>query len=190
MKSVPLFRTRARLGALILAAGLSLSALLTFSELGAEAKVKVGKLPKESVARHQVTALDGRQFSLAALRGQVVVLEFFAVWCSHSRDRVPALLSLGESDRERGLQIIGLAVQDEKTSAERLLQFIKDQKVDYPVALVSERVFASYIDSRDLGVPQTLVYGRDGRLAGYFLGQSAEVDAALVATVRRELEKK
>jgi len=170
--------------------GLSLSAWLIFGVTGSEAKGKIGKLPKESLARHQVTSLDGRRFSLAELRGQVVVLDFFAVWCGHSRDHMPALTRFNEDDRERGLQIIGLAVQDQQTTAERLAQFIKDQKIGYPVGLVSDRIFADYVQSRDVSVPQTLVFGRDGRLMAHFVGQSAETDAALTAAIKGELEKK
>jgi len=174
------------LGAVI---GLSLSALLVWRVPSSEAKVKVGKLPKESIARQQLPLRDGRQLSLADLRGQVVVLDFFAVWCGHSRDHIPALTRFKDEDRQRGLQIIGLAVQDKETTAERLNQFIKDQKIDYSVGLVSNRAFSNYIDSRDISVPQTLVYSRDGRLAAYFVGQSAEIDAALAAAISRELEK-
>lgn len=170
-------------------AGLSLAALLVFSATLSEAKGKIGKLPKESLSRRPLATLDGRQFSLAALRGQVVVLDFIAVWCGHSRDHIPALTRFGDADRERGLQIIGLAVEDAQTNPARVNQFIKDQKITYPMGLVSDRIFMDFVASRDVSVPQTLVYGRDGRLAAHFVGQSAETDAALAAMIKRELEK-
>jgi thiol-disulfide isomerase/thioredoxin len=179
-----------RLAILLTFISLGLSVLITFGLAGSEAKVKVGKLPKDSVARRPIITLDGRQFDLVSLRGQVVVLDFFAVWCAHSRDRVPALTRFTEADRQQGLQIIGLAVQDNETTSERLAQFIKDQKINYPVATITDDGFAAYVESRDVSVPQTLVYGRDGRLAAHFIGQSAEIDAALVATINRELAKR
>ncbi len=87
---LPTSRTTA-LSAII---GLSLALLLAFGALGSEAKDKIGKLPKDSVVRRQVTSLDGRHFSLAALRGQVVVLDFFAVWCGNSRAHLPTIHAL------------------------------------------------------------------------------------------------
>jgi cytochrome c biogenesis protein CcmG/thiol:disulfide interchange protein DsbE len=160
-------------------------AVLLVSGPGLAAKDKTGKLPKDSVARQQLTMLDGRQFNLAALRGQVVVLDFFAIWCGHSRAHLPALTGFTEADRQRGLQILGLSVQ-ERTTKESLAQFIAEQKIAYPVGLVSDPVFSSFVESRDVSVPQTLVYARDGRLAAHFNGRD---DAALVATIKRELEK-
>ncbi len=179
-----------RLAMLVTVIGLSLWALLTFSLPGSEAKAKIGKFPKDSVARRPISTLDGRRFDLISLRGQVVVLDFFAVWCAHSRDHIPALTRFTEEDYQRGLQIIGLAVQDNETTSERLAQFIKDQKINYPVATITDDVFAAYVESRDVSVPQTLLYGRDGRLAAHFIGQSAEIDAALVAAINRELAKR
>ena len=169
--------------------GLSLAALLTFSASGSEAKDKIGKLPKDSVARRQVTSLDGRHFSLAALRGQVVVLDFFAVWCGNSRAHLPTITRFTADDYQHGLQIIGLSIQ-ERTTKDQLAQFITDQKIAYPVGFVTDTVFSEYVESRDVSVPQTLIYGRDGRLVRHFNGHSTEIDAAITSIVKSELEKK
>lgn len=155
-----------------------------------EAKPRLGKLPKDKVARQRLTTLDGRQFSLVDMRGEVVVLNFFAVWCGHSRDQLPALGRFAGEGAGSGPRVIGLAVADEQTSAARLAQFVKDQRVSYPVGLIDDRSFGDHINSRDVSVPQTLVYGRDGKLAAHVIGQSAETDAVLAAAVERELAKK
>jgi cytochrome c biogenesis protein CcmG, thiol:disulfide interchange protein DsbE len=156
-----------------------------------EAKSRLGKLPKDKIARQRLTMLDGRQLSLAELRGQVVVLNFFAVWCGHSRDQLPALsrFAAQSPDAARGPQVIGLAVTDQQTTPERVTQFVKDQRLSYPVGLIDDRAFSGYIDSRDVSVPQTLVYGRDGKLTAHIIGQSAQTDAELTAAVERELAK-
>jgi thiol-disulfide isomerase/thioredoxin len=154
-----------------------------------EAKVKIGKSPKESIAAHPIRTFDGQQFSLAGLRGRVVVLDFFAVWCGHSKRHVPTLAKYGDAERERGLQIIGLAVQDSETTSERIAQFIKDYKLSYPVGVVKDHIFSEFVESRDVSVPQTLVYGRDGRLVAHFNGHDERVDAELTAIIQRELEK-
>lgn len=163
---------------------------LLFHGSSTEAKVKIGKLPKESVANHPLRTFDGKQFTLAGLRGQVVVLDFFAVWCAHSRQHVPTLARFGDEERERGLQIIGLAVQDSESTSERIAQFIKEFNLTYPVGVVQDQVFTGFVESRDVSVPQTLVYGRDGRLVAHFTGHDSKVDADLTATIKRELEKK
>jgi len=154
---------------------------------GAEAKPKIGKLPKESTANRQLRTLDGRQFSLAQLRGKVVVLDFFAVWCGHSREHIPTMTKLGGGRREDGLQIIGLAVKDRESTDERVKKFIRDLKIPYPVGMISDPNFSDYIESKDVGVPQTLVYARDGRLVAHFSGHDDRIAAEIAATINREL---
>lgn len=163
--------------------------LIAFAGFNTGAQVKVGKPPKDSVARHQVRTLDGRQFTLAGLRGQVVVLDFFAVWCGHSKMHIPTLTRFSDDDRQRGLQIIGLAVQDSESTAERIAQFIKEFDIRYPVGTIQDADFSRYVHSRDVSVPQTLVYGRDGRLVAHFAGHDSKIDADLTATINRELAK-
>lgn len=151
---------------------------------------RIGKLPKQEVAEWKLRTLDGSERSLAGLRGQVVVLDFFAVWCSHSREHIPSIVRLSQSAELQNAQIIGLAVQDERSTPEKVENFIREQKITWPVAMISDPAFARYVDSRDISVPQTLVYGRDGRLAGYFNGHDARTEEALMNVIRRELEKK
>jgi thiol-disulfide isomerase/thioredoxin len=132
---------------------------------------------------------DGRQFTLADMRGKVVVLDFFAVWCGHSRQHIPTMTKFTAEDTNRGLQIIGLAVDDAESTPRRVAEFIQQMKITYPVGMIEDPVFAKFVESKDVSVPQTLIYGRDGRLVAYFSGHDATTDAEITATVKRELNK-
>jgi cytochrome c biogenesis protein CcmG/thiol:disulfide interchange protein DsbE len=73
---------------------------------------------------YQLNDLDGRPITLAALRGKVVWLNFFASWCPPCQQETPILRSLSETYRQRGLEIVGVSVQettpaDVKAYAER-----------------------------------------------------------------------
>jgi peroxiredoxin len=153
------------------------------------AKLKVGELPKDSVARQTLRMTDGKYFSLAEMRGKVVVLDFFAVWCGHSRQHVPTMTRFTEEDNKRGLQIIGLAVDDAESTPKRVAEFIQQMKITYPVGMIEDPVFRKFVESKDVSVPQTLIYGRDGRLVAFFNGHDDSVDAQITATVKRELDK-
>ncbi|MBL8169477.1 MAG: TlpA family protein disulfide reductase [Acidobacteria bacterium] len=170
-------------------ASLSLIMLVSLADGVGEAKAKIGKLPKDSVARQPMRTLDGQMFNLQDLRGKVVVLDFFAVWCGHSKQHIPTMTRFGEAEKQRGLQIIGLAAEDADTTRTRVEEFIQQMKIAYPVGLVKDEVFARFVESRDVSVPQTLIYGRDGKLVAHFAGHDATVDTELTATVKRELEK-
>src|SRR5262245_22424311 len=172
-----------------IAARTSLAIALAFFFSSAEANQKVGKLPKESTANHPLRTLDGRQFSLSGLRGKVVVLDFFAVWCGHSRAHIPTMTGVKGDGPESGLQVIGLAVKDRESTEERIRKFIREFNIKYPVGMISDPDFSDYVQSKDIGVPQTLVYGRDGRLVAHFSGHDDRLAEQITATINRELAK-
>src|SRR5262245_57823062 len=128
-----------RTKALLLAVGfLILAGLYTGSEAGS--KARIGKLPSEKVSNQPLRTVDGKQFSLSSLRGQVVVIDFFAVWCAHSKDHLPALNGFYTPNATPKLQVIGLAVEDQ-TTPDRLSKFISDYKISYPVGMVDDKTF-------------------------------------------------
>jgi thiol-disulfide isomerase/thioredoxin len=171
------------------AAGLILALSVAIAFPKVEAKPNIGKLPKDSLANYQIQTLDGRQFTLAGLRGKVVVLDFFAVWCGHSRQHIPTMTKFGAAEQERGLQIIGLAVKDAESTKDRVRKFIEEMKIKYPVGMIPDPNFSDFVQSNDVSVPQTLIYGRDGRLVAYYGGHDDKTAADIAATVNRELGK-
>lgn len=188
MKKIPtpvFFLRRSRLALSLFTA--SLLCTLCLGASSSEATARIGRMPKASIAHQRFRAFDGRSFSLESLRGQVVVVDFFATWCGHSRAHLPTVKQIAETESEHGLQVVGLAVEEPD---EKVIGFVKDHKIDYLVATVSDPVFASFVESRDVSVPQTLVYGRGGQLAAHFVGHSAKLDAELISVVRRELDKR
>lgn len=182
------FSHSTRIVALSLIAGFSFAALLAFTG-ATTAKVKIGEMPKSSVARFPLRMSTGREISLMDMRGKVAVINFFAVWCGHSRLHIPSLTKYGEEETKRGLQIVGLAVDDAETTPQRVGEFIHQMKITYPVGLVSDDVFKKYVEDKDLSVPQTLVYARDGKLVAHFIGHDDALAAELNSTIKRELEK-
>lgn len=171
-----------------LIAGLGFAALLTFSGT-TEAKVRIGELPKDSVAKFPLRMSTGQGISLMDLRGKVAVINFFAVWCGHSRQHIPTMTRFTEEDSKRGLQIVGLAVDDAESTPKRVAEFMQQMKINYPVGMIEDAVFRKFVESKDVSVPQTLIYGRDGRLVAFFSGHDDYVDAQITSIVKRELDK-
>lgn len=160
------------------------------SSLTGNAQVKTGQLPQNSLARYQFATLDGQRVSLESMRGQVVVLHFFGTWCGYSKAQARKLHELTEKGMPEGLQILGLSVKDPLTNPQALRQFVADQQVNYPVvSQVEDSLFSKFVESRDVSVPQTLIYGSDGRLVAHFNGYSKQVNEQILGTIRIELEK-
>lgn len=189
MKPANQFRRSSLQWITALASLLALGVFITATPWSTEAITKVGKLPKESVAQTTLTSTEGQPFSLTSLRGKVVVLDFFGIHCAHSRDHIrDTMTQFTDEDFKRGLQIIGL--ESEGATVQRVKEFIKDEKIQYPVAQISEATFVRFVESQDLSAPQTMIFGRDGKLLRHTMGHGAKIQAAIRETIQQALDKK
>jgi cytochrome c biogenesis protein CcmG/thiol:disulfide interchange protein DsbE len=62
-------------------------------------------------------AVDGKPFSLAALRGKAVYLNFFATWCGPCRVETPAIVALSRKYAPAGLRVVGVDVGEDTARA-------------------------------------------------------------------------
>lgn len=85
--------------------------------------------------------VNGNELSLEAYRGKVVLLNFWATWCGPCRAEIPSLIRIQEAYKDR-LQIIGMDVDDDDEA--RLRAFVKNQGINYPVAMTSVPVRLAY----------------------------------------------
>jgi len=86
--------------------------------------------------------LNGKELSLEAYKGKVVLLNFWATWCGPCRAEIPSLIRIQEAYKDR-LQIIGMDVDDDDDE-EQLRAFVKGQGINYPVAKTSVSVRFAY----------------------------------------------
>ncbi len=164
---------------------------LSVQVIQGRAEVKAGQLPKPSVARQTFTSTDGQRFSLESKRGKVVVLQFLGTWCGVSKRQVQSINKLREDKQPEDLQVMGMSVKDPRSNSQAVRQFIFNQKVNYPiVSEVDDKYFVDFVDSTNVSVPQTLIYGRDGRLVAHYLGFNQQVGTEIEQKVKDELAKK
>jgi len=109
-------------------------------------------------ARFSLPALDGRIYSLAALRGRVVLVNFWATWCAPCRIEMPELEKLYREFRDQGLVILAISPEERTTVA----KFIADKGYSFPVLL--DREGKARADFSVDGVPQSFLFDRDGKL--------------------------
>jgi peroxiredoxin len=110
--------------------------------------------------------LNNQTLELANYRGKVVLLDFWATWCTPCRGEIPHFVEFQNNYREQGLQVIGISMDDD---AKPVREFYQEFKMNYPVALGNEKVAEAY--GGVLGLPITFLIGRDGRVAAKYVGE-------------------
>lgn len=88
-------------------------------------------IPLADGSTYQLTDIDGRPIRLDALRGKVVWINFWATWCPPCQQETPILRSLAARYRDRGLELIGISV--EETSIEDVAAYAKRYTLGYTV---------------------------------------------------------
>jgi peroxiredoxin len=115
--------------------------------------------------------LEGSELRLSDLRGQPVVLNFWATWCAPCRKEIPQFVEAYERHRDEGLVIVGINLQEGKSIVR---PYAEDFGMNFPIAIdVDGEVGDAY---RILGLPTTYFVDRDGVIRSVFTGPFEQSD--------------
>jgi thiol-disulfide isomerase/thioredoxin len=124
--------------------------------------------------------LSGVEQSLAALKGRIVILNFWATYCIPCRKEMPDLAAIQNEFGALGVQVIGVNTDDAE-SRNKVVQFVRETKINFPIWLGGS---TEIMNRFGLGgaLPGTVLIGQDGRLKKV---KSGVVDQA---GLRKEIE--
>jgi thiol-disulfide isomerase/thioredoxin len=128
--------------------------------------------------------LTGRTIDLAALRGRVVLVQFWASWCEPCAAELPALARLRDRHRRRPLEIVTVNFRE---GAPRAEAFLRERAVDLPVLLDPDEEIA-----RGWGVgglPMSFLVDSDGRVRSSVFGECDWTSGAPAAALERLLRE-
>lgn len=111
--------------------------------------------------------MAGEQLALSDLRGQVVVVNFWASWCPPCRAEMPALERTYQAERERGLEILAVntTYQDQLGAAR---DFVAEHGLSFPVLLEESGEVAQRYQIR--AMPTTFFVDREGVIREVIIG--------------------
>src|SRR5579864_2074355 len=122
--------------------------------------------------------LNGQTLQLSSYRGKVVLLDFWATWCVPCRAEIPHFVELQQKYGDRGLQIIGVSMDD---SSEPVRDFYQQFHMNYPVVMGTAKTGELY--GGVLGLPIAFVIGKVGLI------DSKKIGAVDMAILEREIQK-
>jgi len=101
----------------------------------------------------------GGQMSLAKLKGQVVMINFWASWCGPCRQEMPLLDQMYKKYKPLGFTLVGVNVEPDSTDAEG---YLKKTPVTYPILLDKENKVSSLYEVS--AMPSSVIVDRKGRV--------------------------
>lgn len=137
----------------------------------------------EPAPHFKLAALDGDSVSLRDLRGQVVLVNFWASWCPPCRVEMPGFERIYRDRAQDGFTIVGIVT--DVHARDRIRAFLTEHEITYPTLLASPGVVRDYGGINAL--PESFLLDRDGRIRHHVIGFFAE--PALRAAVNRMLEE-
>lgn len=112
----------------------------------------------------QLKDLDGQDLNLAAYKGKVILLNFWATWCGPCRAEIPGLIDLQNKYKDQ-LQIIGMDIDDEEADVRDTL---KSESINYPVAMTPGQIRMEY--GGITALPTVFVINQEGRVVQKHVG--------------------
>ena len=158
----------------------ALAALLLAAAWPAAANAGTVPAPAFSLASR-----DGKQVSLADLKGQVVMINFWASWCGPCRQELPALDQIYAKYKPMGFTLVAINVESEKADAER---FLEKTPASFPILFDPDnKVSGNYGVS---AMPTTVLVDRQGRVRWQHRAYKPGDEAKYIEQIRAALREK
>lgn len=112
-------------------------------------------------------AMTGQDWDIAANRGKVVLVDFWATWCGPCRETIPELKSLYANHHAAGLEIVGISLDDSeaKGGLKKLKDFVVTNKMPWPQYHQGNGWESPFSSSWGInGVPTTFLIDKQGNL--------------------------
>ena len=145
--------------------------VLSFSGCGTNEPDPATVVVGSEAPSFSLKSLDGTTVKSSALRGNVVVLNFWATWCQPCMSEIPELKQVAASSKAK---VIGIALDQDGLKS--IKPFVASNNINYTVLVGDEEVFQRF---NGVGIPYTLVLDPSQRIVKIYRGP----------TTREALEK-
>jgi thiol-disulfide isomerase/thioredoxin len=184
-----MLKINGRLGAIAFGMGLLLVLGVALPGQGQSAANKSSPHPAKTTSDPPLIDLAGYQQLLAKYQGKPLVVNFWATWCEPCREEYPMVVELAKQFKSQGVEVVGVDMDDE-SDMNLVRRFIARMQPPFPnyrqkPGIDLDRFYYGVNPQWKGTMPQTIFYGRDGSVAGFFLGSRprAQFEEAFRATL-------
>jgi len=119
--------------------------------------------------------INGKTIKLSDYRGKVVIINFWATWCPPCLGEIPDFVKFYSAYREKGVEIIGIAVGSTKDDTRKT---ISEKKINYPVCMSDGKIENLYGGIR--AVPTTFIIDKQGNIYKKQVGSITESELTAI----------
>ncbi len=130
---------------------------------------EMSKQGAQAILSAHLPDIDGNAQAVSQWQGNVMVVNFWATWCTPCREEIPEFIDMQNKFREQGLIFIGIAIDRE----DKVIAYSKEFGINYPVLIggLEGMTFAEAAGNQMSVLPYTVVFDRQGKIAETFLGR-------------------
>jgi len=113
-----------------------------------------------------LTSLDGKPVTSEALKGKVVLIDFWATWCGPCRQTIPHLAALQQLYKDKGFEVVGVSLDQQGPSV--VTAFVGKLSIPYTVAMGNAKIVQDFGGVR--GIPTAFIISQDGKIFRKIVG--------------------
>ena len=142
--------------------------LLAIVALGIAGAVTFALVPRPAAPEARFTALSGENFSTSDLRGKVVLVNFWATWCTTCVQEMPKMIDTYRKFAPRGYEMVAVAVQSDHPNS--VAAFAQKRALPFKVALDGNGDIARQF-GRVRITPTSFLIDKQGRVLKEYVGE-------------------